>query len=112
MTNALQREVVLGLLKIHILHHACCEGVVGNQILLELRSHGYEVSPGTLYPMLHRMKRAGWLALASSTPGAHGSRRYEITPRGQEQLETFRHAVRELHREIAERCVNPHVRTP
>lgn len=110
MTNALQREIVLGLLKIHILHHACSEGVVGNQILLELRSHGHEVSPGTLYPMLHRMERNGWLLPASATPGAHGSRRYEITPVGREQLDVLRRAVRELHREIAEPCANPHVR--
>ena len=55
------REILLGFWKVHILHHAAEGPVVGQWILNELRSHGYEVSPGTLYPMLRRMEERGWL---------------------------------------------------
>lgn len=59
--KAVSREIFLGLWKIHILHHAAEGGVVGNWMLEELRHHGYEVSPGTLYPILARMEHFGWL---------------------------------------------------
>ncbi len=51
--KALQREILLGFWKVHILHHATEGPVVGQWMLTELRRHGYEVSPGTLYPILH-----------------------------------------------------------
>lgn len=106
MTHAMSREIVLGLWKIHILHHACeDEGVVGNHMLEELREHGYSVSPGTLYPLLHRMERNGWLRSADSEAGMHAARRYELTDAGRGALMQLREYVAELHRELAECCV-------
>jgi len=55
------REILLAFWKVHILHHAAEDGVVGTWMLGELRHHGYDVSPGTLYPLLKRMERFGWL---------------------------------------------------
>jgi DNA-binding PadR family transcriptional regulator len=51
----LGREILLSLWKIHILHHAAAGPVVGLWMLQELRRHGYDVSPGTIYPLLRRM---------------------------------------------------------
>ncbi|MEW5900594.1 MAG: helix-turn-helix transcriptional regulator [Acidobacteriota bacterium] len=44
-----------------ILHHAEKESVVGQYVLRELHRHGYEISPGTLYPLLARLEQRGWL---------------------------------------------------
>jgi hypothetical protein len=57
----LEREILLGFWKVHILHHAGEELLHGQWMLTELRRHGYEISPGTLYPLLKRLERFGWL---------------------------------------------------
>ncbi|MPY87028.1 MAG: hypothetical protein GEU99_03820 [Luteitalea sp.] len=59
--KAVTREILLGFWKVHILHHAAERPVVGQWMLGELRRHGYDLSPGTLYPLLKRMQRNGWL---------------------------------------------------
>jgi PadR family transcriptional regulator, regulatory protein PadR len=95
------REIVLGLWKIHILHHAAKGGVVGNHMLHELREHGYDASPGTLYPLLHRMERHGWLR-SDPDAGQHAARSYALTPLGARILAEVSIYVDELHREIEE----------
>jgi PadR family transcriptional regulator, regulatory protein PadR len=94
------REIMLALWKIHILHHADEGGLVGNWMLEELREHGYEVSPGTLYPLLARMERFGWLK--SDRPGGKGSRErrtYRITTEGRKVLKLVLRQVQELRAE-------------
>jgi PadR family transcriptional regulator PadR len=95
------REIVLGLWKVHILHHASTNGVVGHHMLQELREHGHDVSPGTLYPLLHRMERNGWLQVTSAAAAAtHAARTYAITPAGAEVLAEVSAYVDELHEEL------------
>jgi PadR family transcriptional regulator PadR len=96
------REMVLGLWKIHVLHHAAEEGVVGHHMLQELREHGYDVSPGTLYPILHRLEKSGLLSCVRGEAGSHAALRYDITPAGSEALVRLRDHVAELHRELSE----------
>jgi DNA-binding PadR family transcriptional regulator len=104
----LAREVLLGFWKVHILHHAAEEPVVGQWILRELRRHGYDISPGTLYPLLKRMERNGWLR-CKAEPGAgpRGRRYYHLTRRGASVLEQLRGAVEELHHEVIEEARAP-----
>jgi PadR family transcriptional regulator, regulatory protein PadR len=97
-----QREFVIGLWKIHILHHAATEGVIGHHMLQELREHGHDASPGTLYPLLHRMEGNGWLRSTSQDIGPHAARTYVITPDGLEVLSQLRLYVAELHRELGD----------
>src|ERR1700761_2843138 len=54
-------EIFSGLIRIHVLHHACVEGVFGLGMINELRRHGYKVGPGTMYPLLYGMEKRGWL---------------------------------------------------
>lgn len=101
--KAVTREVLLGFWKVHILHHAAEEPVVGQWILEELRRHGHGVSPGTLYPLLKRMERNGWLRCESDpAAGLRGRRYYHLTARGAAVLEVLREAVVELHHEVVE----------
>ena len=46
------REILLGFVRVHILHHAAEEPFFGSWMMGELASHGYNVGPGTLYPIL------------------------------------------------------------
>ncbi len=95
------REILLGFWKVHILHHANEGPVVGQWMLQELRHHGYELSPGTLYPLLHRMERSGWLRSESDPKaGPRGRKSYYLTPKGRKVLEFLKQRVEELWLEI------------
>ena len=79
MKEPIVRECLLW--KIHILHHAEEQGVYGHWMLEELHRHGYRLSPGTLYPLLARMSRRGWLR-SSEPKGSMDPRVYRITAEG------------------------------
>src|SRR3972149_8553712 len=86
MSDPVVREFLLAFWKIHILHHAEEQGVYGQWMLEELRRHGYRLSPGTLYPLLARMSRRGWLR-ATEPKGSRDARIYRITPAGADVLQ-------------------------
>ncbi len=91
-----------GLMRLHVLHHAAQEPVFGLGIIEELRHHGYALSPGTLYPMLHGMERKGYLSSRQEQAGRRQRRIYEITPLGQQALADAKLKVRELFGELME----------
>jgi DNA-binding PadR family transcriptional regulator len=96
-----EREILLSFWKVHILHHASSEPIIGQWALSELRRHGYEVSPGTLYPMLARMEERGWLRCkVDPGGGARARKEYSLTKRGHEVLSLVREQVARLHREV------------
>ena len=98
--KAIQREILLSFWKIHILHHAAEGPVVGQWMLKELRHHGYEVSPGTLYPILHRMERLGWLrSEVDESGGLKAKRSFYATDAGKEVLSIVLKQMRELKEE-------------
>lgn len=98
MNDPADREIRLALWKLHILHHAAAHEVYGLWMLQELAEHGHAVSPGTLYPILARMARNGWL---KAMPSKGKSRRgYRITPKGRALLKQLRAEVAELHDEL------------
>jgi PadR family transcriptional regulator, regulatory protein PadR len=103
MGDQISREIHLAFWKVHILHHAGEHPIYGQWLLDELRHHGFRVSPGTLYPVLSRMKDQGWLRAvrrvsASASPKAR--REYVLTSKGIRALARLRHQVDELHREV------------
>ena len=109
MRDPVEREFLLAFWKVHILHHAGEQGVYGQWMLEELRHHGYRLSPGTLYPILARMARRGWLR-ATEPKRSTGPRVYRLTPRGREVLAQVRHALDELYREAGARRPSPSAR--
>lgn len=92
-----EREILRPLWKVHILHHAGSEPIQGHWMLEELREHGYMVSPGTLYPMLARLTRLGWLKAKTDKAG---STRYRLTPAGRAVLSEVQARLRELQHEV------------
>jgi len=100
-SREVDREILLSFWKVHILHHAAEEPLVGQWMLEELRRHGYSVSPGTLYPVLRRMEARGWLRCKVDPRGGKRARReYTLTPRGRRVLDLVRVYVRELGAEV------------
>jgi DNA-binding PadR family transcriptional regulator len=100
-TKALQREILLGFWKIHILHHSSEKPVIGQWMIRELRHHGYEVSPGTIYPLLARLEERGWLKCRKDPGrGLKGRKEYSLTENGREALAILKKQIEELHREV------------
>ncbi len=99
----LTREILLGFWKVHILHHAAERPIIGQWVLTEMRHHGYDISPGTLYPLLKRLERNGWLRSEVAVgEGKRKRRYYHLTTRGATVLDVLRETVAELHHEIVE----------
>jgi DNA-binding PadR family transcriptional regulator len=99
MRDPVEREFLLTFWKVHILHHAAEHGVYGHWMLEELHRHGYRLSPGTLYPILVRMEKRGWLKSSEpATPKA--ARVYHLTPLGHAVLDHVRGALGELSGEV------------
>jgi DNA-binding PadR family transcriptional regulator len=55
------RDLYSGLIRLHVLHHASEEPIFGQGMVEELARHGYRISPGTLYPILHGLEKKGYL---------------------------------------------------
>ena len=91
-----------GFIRLHVLRHAAEGEVFGFGVIKELRRHGYDLSPGTLYPILHRLERRGYIA--SEKRAVQGRMRpvYRIMPAGRKAFEEARHKVRELFAELIE----------
>lgn len=79
-------EFFLGFIKIHILHHASCEPVYGLWLMEELKRHGYSISPGTLYPVLHSLKKEELLEAENRVVEGKIRKYYRITPEGKNSL--------------------------
>jgi DNA-binding PadR family transcriptional regulator len=94
------RDFLLGFVKIHILHHSAEEPLYGLAFIQELQRHGYELSPGTLYPILHQMENQGYLVSASRTVHGKVRKYYTITAQGRAALAELRPKIQELVDEV------------
>ena len=94
------REFQRGAVKLHILHHAAEDEVHGAWLAEELARHGYRISPGTLYPTLHRLEAAGLLVSEQRVVDGRARRVYRATPAGRQALADDRRALAELAREV------------
>ncbi|HLE29142.1 MAG TPA: PadR family transcriptional regulator [Anaerolineales bacterium] len=99
---ALSRDLFLGFIKLHILHHASREPIYGLWLIEELARHGYQLSPGTLYPMLHSLEEAGWLASKERVAAGKVRKYYTTTRKGKAALAEARVKARELLDEIGD----------
>ncbi len=97
MTN---QDLLSGFMRIHILHHAAEGEIYGQWIIEELARHGYRLSAGTLYPMLHSLERKGYLRSREKRLGRTARRLYRATPRGRAALEEAKEKLRELVGEV------------
>lgn len=94
------KDFFLGFIKIHILYHASKEPIYGLEILEELGSHGYKLSPGTLYPTLHRLEREGYLTVEKKVVDGRVRKYYSSTEQGRAVLAESRKKIAELVEEV------------
>ncbi len=94
------RDLQLGAMQAHILYHASIEPIYGSWMAEELAHHGYTISYGTLYPMLHRMQQEGLLVCEERRKGSQMRKYYQATEQGIQALAQIRHIIRELYQEL------------
>ncbi|MED1569703.1 PadR family transcriptional regulator [Bacillus paramycoides] len=100
MEDKLLRKLFLGFIQIHILHHAKEHPIFGAWMLEELGEHGYTISPGTLYPILHSMENDGLLNKEDRNVAGKIRKYYTATEKGQDVLVEARKKAYELFKEI------------
>jgi len=98
----IDRNLYTGLIRLHILHHAAEGPVFGQAMIDELGRHGYRLSAGTLYPILHSMEHQGYLRSRATLTNGRSRRVYRATPAGRKALVVARQRVRELFGEMFE----------
>jgi len=102
--NALldDKDLYSGLIRLHVLHHAVEEPIFGLGMIEELTRHGYRISPGTLYPLLHGLERKGYLRSTEQSKGKSRRKVYRATPLGRKALKAAKTKVHELFHELME----------
>lgn len=99
---AADRDLYSGLIRLHVLHHAVEEPIFGLGMIEELGRHGYRISPGSLYPLLHSLEKKGYLRSTQQRNGKSLRKLYRATPKGRRALDAAKSKVRELFRELIE----------
>ncbi|MFW6280707.1 MAG: PadR family transcriptional regulator [Halanaerobium sp.] len=100
MENKILRKIFLAFMRIHILHHAKKEEFFGLWMIDELKGHGYEVSSGTIYPILHAMEKDELLKIEKRVVEGKVRKYYSITDKGEAVLMEAEEKTKELFKEI------------
>src|SRR5215831_17821328 len=87
-------------IKLHVLHHASEHPIYGLWLIEELAEHGYKVSPGTLYPLLHALEESELLSSYNEIHEGKIRRYYKITSNGRRHLKKAKLQMIELISEI------------
>ena len=96
------RDVFLAFVRVHVLHHAAQERIFGLEMMEELKRHGYDISAGTLYPLLHTLEESGVLISTQEVVAGKVRRYYRTTKAGDALLGELRAKIRELVDEVLE----------
>ena len=102
MQEKILKKLHLGFVQVHVLYHAKKAAFYGTWMIDELLEHGYRISPGTLYPMLHEMTTQGLLSVHSETVNGKVRKYYSITQAGESVLSDAKQRALALVRELQE----------
>jgi PadR family transcriptional regulator, regulatory protein PadR len=100
MADEVLRHLYLGFIRLHVLYHAGKEPICGAELMEELEHHGYDIGPGTLYPVLHQMQQGGLLTSEDEVVDGKRRKNLTITPAGRKLLAKAREQLKELASEI------------
>ena len=98
----------MGYVRLHILYHASKNPVFGLELIHELSRHGYVLSPGTMYPILHGLESEGFLQMQPQPVNGKIRKYYIATEEGKKALEEAYKKTRELLNEIEEDLTGDH----
>jgi len=90
----------LGFIRVHILYHASKQPIYGQWMIDELKTHGYTISPGTMYPILHDLENNKLLTGEKVNHNGKIRKYYSITGNGKTVLADARKKITELVSEV------------
>ena len=94
-SRSIARELKRGSLELIVLHLLSPGEAYGYEIVSRLTAEtngALEVTDGTLYPVLYRLERAGFVAIRWETPERGVPRKYyRLTPAGRHELDRLTH---------------------
>ncbi len=93
-------DFFLGFIKIHILYHAIKQPVYGLWLIEELGRHGYKLSPGTLYPILHSLEKEKYLKSYKKLVEGKIRKYYKTTAKGKKAFIEVKERIKELIKEV------------
>ncbi len=102
MQDRLLKDILLGFIKVHILHHANKSPIFGQSFHDELKRHGYEISFGTLYPTFHSLVHQGYLKMNKQKVDGRIRKYYTITTKGKRLLQEGKIKAKQLTDELFE----------
>ncbi len=106
------RDILLAFVRVHILYHAVSERIFGAGMAQELARHGYQISPGTLYPLLHRLEQDGLLTSESEVVAGKARKSYVATYKGRQALAALQPKLAELTGEALPKDSHDDTRPP
>jgi DNA-binding PadR family transcriptional regulator len=71
-----------GMLRVFILHQAGQSPIYGGKLKKQLQEWGYELSPGSLYPLLHALEKANLLHSRVKIFKGRARKYYDLTDQG------------------------------
>lgn len=93
--RSIERELRRGSLELIVLHLLAAGEAYGYEIVSKLTAEtagALEVTDGTLYPVLYRLERAGFVTVRWETPERGVPRKYyQLTDGGREELVRLTH---------------------
>ena len=93
--RSIERELKRGSLELIVLHLLAPAEAYGYEIVSKLTAEtngALEITDGTLYPVLYRLERAGFVAVRWETPERGVPRKYyRLTDAGRDELERLKY---------------------
>lgn len=98
----IEKDLFSGFIKIHVLYHTGQRPFYGQELKEELEEHGYTISYGTLYPLLHALCDGGYLNRVDRVVDGKLRKYYGLTEEGAVALGEAKEKIRELVDEVME----------
>lgn len=94
------RDFIRGFTKLYALWRGSRKDAYGMAILKEMRDAGFELSPGTVYPTLAKLRREGDITWQRKIVAGRVRKTYRLTPKGRKELKEVKHRLRALVRVV------------
>jgi DNA-binding PadR family transcriptional regulator len=96
----IDREFLRGFTKLYALWRGSRSDAYGMAILREMRAVGFELSPGTLYPTLEKLKREGDITWRRQVVGGRVRKTYRLTAKGKKELDEVKERLHSIVRVV------------
>lgn len=92
----IDRDFLRGFTKLYALWRGSTKDAYGMAILKEMQEVGFDLSPGTIYPTLEKLRREGDITWREQIVGGRIRKTYQLTPKGRRELKAVKERLRAI----------------